>query len=247
MKVPERFRFYGVNIHATHLEETERFLLQYDFTQPNYVLFPDSSVIAASQHDLRLRNILNQALLTLPDGLPSAWYARSKGYGKVSTVSGFQLCQRLLASSLTHYFIGSSPETLQKIRAHIQNRFPSARVLGYAPLPFQDLSWFKDGSRLGQEWEEIDRLQPDLIWVGLSSPKQDYLIDSHAPRLRHGVLLGVGGVFDYLSGSQKKSPEWIKRIGLRWLWRLAREPRRLGPKYWAVARFYFSVLRKKKK
>ena len=245
MKISERYNYLGVEINATNLGETTDYLLQYDYQQANYVLFPDSSVVVNAQNDEKLRKILNSSLLTLPDGMPSALYARSKGYKNVSTVSGFLLCHRLLSSGLTHYFLGSSADKLQKIKNNIEIKFPGAKVLGYSSLPFHDLESFKKGLLFEKELEEINRLKPDLIWVGISSPKQDYLVDQHVSKLEHGVFLGVGGVFDYLSEEQKKSPEWIKKIGLRWLWRLAKEPKRLGPKYWSVIKFYFSMLWKK--
>lgn len=240
-----RYNYFGVEINATNLKDTADYLLQYNYDKPGYVLFPDSSVIANVQNDETLQGILNNSLLTLPDGLPSALYARYKGFKHVSTVSGFLLCNRLLSSGLSHYFLGSSEDTLQKMKSNLEAKFPSANILGYSSLPFYELEQFKKGPLLQEQIEKLNRLKPDLIWIGLSSPKQDYLAFHHVSALQHGVFLGVGGVFDYLSETHKKSPEWIKKIGLRWLWRLAKEPRRLGPKYWKVIKFYFSLLGRK--
>jgi len=245
MKVPERYNYLGVELNATNLQQTIEYLLQYNYDNVNYISFPDSSVIANAQHDEALRKILNQALLTLPDGLPSALYARYKGFKSVSTVSGFLLCNSLLSSNLSHYFLGSSADALEKIKNNLEHKFPNAKVLGYCSPPFHELDYFKKGLLLENELEEINRLQPDLVWIGISSPKQDYFINAHVSKLKHGILLGVGGVFDYLSENKKKSPEWVKKIGFRWLWRLLKEPRRLGPKYWTVIKFYFSIIWKK--
>ncbi len=245
MDTKNRFDFFGTQINATNPEEVGTFLVEYDYSKVGYVSFPDSSVVASAQNDRVLQNILNNALLTLPDGKPSEFFARMKGYKNVSTVSGYWLCKRLLNTSLTHYFLGSSEEKLAKIISNIQVEFPQARVLGYNSPPFYDLSFFKAGNTLEGALEEINRLKPDLIWIGLSSPKQDYLIQSHAPKLLHGVMMGVGGVFDYLSGDVKKSPEWIKKIGLRWLWRLAKEPKRLGAKYLLTMRVFLMLSLKK--
>jgi len=245
MDTKNRFDFFGTQINATNPEEVGTFLVEYDYSKVGYVSFPDSSVVASAQNDRVLQGILNHALLTLPDGKPSEFFARMKGYKNVSTVSGYWLCKRLLNTNLTHYFLGSSEEKLTKIISNIQVEFPQARVLGYNSPPFYDLSFFKAGNTLEGALEEINRLKPDLIWIGLSSPKQDYLIQSHAPKLRHGVMMGVGGVFDYLSGDVKKSPEWVKKIGLRWLWRLAKEPKRLGAKYLLTMRVFLMLSLKK--
>ncbi len=235
-----RFDYFGVKINATNPAETIAFLLNYNYSNPNYILFPDSSVVASAQRDPALTNILSNSLLTLPDGLPSALYARSKGYNNVETVSGYRLCIEMLNSKKTHYFLGGSTEILDKIKKNIQIKFPNAKILGFQALPVYDLEQVRQELVLKDEINKINLLKPDLIWVGISSPKQDFLLNNHARFLTHGLLLGVGGVFDYLAETQKKSPEWVKKIGLRWLWRLAKEPKRLGPKYLSVIKFYLS-------
>ncbi len=235
-----RFDYFGVKINATNPAETISFLLDYDYSNPNYILFPDSSVVAAAEQDSTLTKILNDSLLTLPDGLPSALYARSRGFKKVGTVSGYRLCNALLNSTKTHYFLGGSAEILDKIKQNIHRKFPEAKILGFTILPFYEMEQVRHELVLKDEIEKINLLKPDLIWVGISSPKQDFLLSNHVKILAHGLLMGVGGVFDYLAETQKKSPEWIKKIGFRWLWRLAKEPKRLGPKYMAVIRFYLS-------
>lgn len=242
MKIKDRYDFFGIKINATNLKDTTEFLLQYNYNEVGYISFPDSSVVAMAQKDNQLQGILNQSTLTLPDGKPSALYAKLKGYNHVSTVSGYWLCENLLKSEKTHYFLGSTEEKLKKIQMQIEKKYPSARVLGYKAPPFVGLDFFEKGMFLEHELDEINRLKPDLIWIGLSSPKQDYLIKTHAPKLNHGLMLGVGGVFDYLSGEVTKSPEWIKKIGLRWLWRLTKEPGRLGPKYWMTIKTFTTLL-----
>lgn len=240
--IDRRYDFLGVRINATNLKETTEFLLHYNYGQVGYVSFPDSSVVASAQKNEDLREILNQSILTVPDGMPSAFYGWWKGFKNVSTVSGYWLCQNLLNSNLTHYFLGSTEEKLKNIQAEINENFPRARVLAYCAPPFHEKDYFELGNLLAWELKEINQLKPDLIWVGLSSPKQDYLMKYHAPNLHHGIMLGVGGVFDYLSGDVKKSPEWIKKMGLRWLWRVFKEPKRLGPKYWMTIKVFSFVI-----
>lgn len=241
----ERFDFLGTHINATNLEETTSFLKTYDYTRAGYVSFPDSSVIATAHSNAQLKAILNNSLLTVPDGKPSELYAKLQGYKKVSTVSGYWLCRNLFRSDLTHYFLGSTEDKLKKIVAGIREEFPEAKILGYRSPAFHDVQFFQEGNILQQELDEINRLKPDLIWIGLGSPKQDFLMSHHVPKLRHGIMLGVGGVFDYLSGDVKKSPEWVKKAGLRWLWRLAKEPGRLGGKYGNTVKVFSAILFRK--
>ena len=242
MDTNNRFEFLGVRINATNLSETSQFMRKYDYSRAGYISFPDSSVVATARHNPALQEVLNNAVLTLPDGKPSELYAKSRGFKKVSTVSGYWLCKDLLTTPLTHYFLGSTPEKLAKIKALVEKEYPKARVLGYHSPPFREATFFESGQLLDEALEEINQLKPDLIWVGLSSPKQDFLAKYHVKALRHGLLMGVGGVFDYLSGDVQKSPEWVKKIGMRWLWRLAKEPRRLGSKYWMTIRVFASAI-----
>ena len=237
----ERFDFYGVQFSAVNMQSVLDFMDSYDFNSPGYISFPDSSVVALASKNDELARILNNAILTLPDGKPSQIAARRQGYTNVSTVSGYWLCQQLLSSSkFSHYFLGSTPNKLQLIQAKIEADYPKARVLGYRSPEFLSVDTFQNGYILRDEMDEINVLKPDLIWIGLSSPKQDYLVNSHVHVLKKGLFLGVGGVFDYLSGEVAKSPEWVKKIGLRWLWRLCSEPKRLGPKYWNTIKFFIS-------
>lgn len=231
-----RFEFLGTRFSITNPESARELLLNYNFAKAGYVSFPDSSVVASALRNPALQQILNESTLTFPDGKPSEFYARMKGYKGVSTVSGYWLSKSLFGTDLTHYFIGGTAEKLDRIIKVVKDEFPNARILGYSAPPYLDVSYFENGNLLEHQLEEINRLQPDLIWVGLSSPKQDFLMKYHVPKLKRGLMLGVGGVFDYLSGDVKKSPEWVKRIGMRWLWRLMMEPRRLGRKYGLTVR-----------
>lgn len=242
MMLPLRYDFSGVAISAVNLEQTSELITQYNFQQKGYISFPDVSVIAKAQRDKKLLQILNQSLLTVADGKPIALYGRVKGFSSVRTVSGYWLCKRLLNSHLTHLFLGSTKEKLAKIKQQIDSEYPNARVRGYIDIPFYDLESFDDSQLLKKEFDHINQIKPDLIWIGLSSPKQDYLMHSHLPRLNQGIMLGIGGVFDYMAGQVVKSPEFIKSIGLRWLWRWLQEPRRLTPKYASALSFYTKFL-----
>jgi len=238
MKI-ERFDFFGTQINAINQDECIDFLKNYDYQNNGYVSFPDSSVVASAQDNAELQSVLNNAVLTLPDGKPSELYAKMKGFKNVTTVSGYWVCKNLLNSNLSHYFLGSTDDKLNKIQTMIKDEYPNAKVLGYSSPPFEPVNFFKEGNILKEEIKKINEVSPDLIWIGLSSPKQDFLMKHHTKHLNRGLMLGVGGVFDYLSGEVKKSPEWVKKIGLRWLWRLALEPRRLGLKYWITVKVLF--------
>jgi N-acetylglucosaminyldiphosphoundecaprenol N-acetyl-beta-D-mannosaminyltransferase len=185
----------------------------------------------------KLREILGTSLLTLPDGKPLEWVARIKGFKKVKTVSGYWLLVELLRSKKSHFFYGTNEKTLNKIRQRIDIEFPEANVLGYKSPPIlNNLNSIEKNKEISDDIKYINSLKPDLIWIGISSPKQDYLMGTYYSKLDQGLMMGIGGVFDYFAGIHKKGPEWLKKAGFRWLYRLAQNPRRLWKKYFFACR-----------
>ena len=226
-----RINLFGILVSKINLKETVIFLSQYNYIQTNYICLPDLSVIIAAQKDKTLAHILNNSLLTLPDGKPLEFIGKLKGAKGMSTISGYWLIKDLLNSNLSHYFYGSSPEKTNALVEKLQTEFPNSNITGFGSPPLLRLDEIENNPAIRNEIAVINQLKPDIIWVGISSPKQDYLMYHFNKHLQHGVMIGVGGVFDYLSGDTRKSPEWIKKIGLRWLYRLLQEPRRLWKKY----------------
>jgi N-acetylglucosaminyldiphosphoundecaprenol N-acetyl-beta-D-mannosaminyltransferase len=101
------------------------------------------------------------------------------------------------------------------------------RVVGTGTPPFRELT----AAETVALQEEVARTRPDVLWVGLSTPKQERFMAAHWATLDAGLLIGVGAAFDFHSGRVRQAPRWIQRNGGEWLYRLAREPRRLGPRY----------------
>lgn len=234
-----RFNFLGVWISKINPAEARQRISEYSFESPGYICFPDASVVKDASKDEFLTNILNSSFLTMPDGKPSQLAAKLQGVKGVKTVSGFHLCKSLLTSNLTHYFYGSDDEGLQKLKEKIESDFPKANVLGYKSPPFVSKGEIEENQTIISDITEINQLKPDLVWIGISSPKQDYLMHFHHKRLDKSLMLGIGGALLYFSDSSMKSPEWIKKIGFRWAYRLAKEPRRLWKKYFDTFCFLF--------
>jgi N-acetylglucosaminyldiphosphoundecaprenol N-acetyl-beta-D-mannosaminyltransferase len=226
-----RINLFGISVSKINLKETLQLLSKYNYSETNYICLPDLSVIIAAQKDKKLAQILNNSFLTLPDGKPLEFMGKIKGGRGISTVSGYWLIKKLLVSDLKHYFYGGSIENTQLMVEKLKIEFKESRIIGFASPPLLNLYEIEKNASILRDIDRINALQPDIIWVGISSPKQDYLLYHYNKQLNHGIMIGVGGVFDYLSGATKKSPEWIKKIGLRWLYRLLQEPQRLWKKY----------------
>ncbi|MEO5995234.1 MAG: WecB/TagA/CpsF family glycosyltransferase [Chitinophagaceae bacterium] len=233
----ERFNFLGVKISVINFKKALGRIASFSYQQPAYICFPDASVVTEANKNSQLKSILNNAFLTMPDGKPSQLAARLQGYKDVTTVSGFHLCSALLETNMSHYFYGGDEDVLQKLKGTISKKYPVAKVLGYKSPPYLPLAEIEGNATIMNDIQQINLLKPDLVWVGISSPKQDYLMFHYYKKLDRSLMLGVGGVFLYLADESLKSPEWMKKAGLRWLFRLMKEPGRLWPKYYGAFRF----------
>src|SRR5918995_1865553 len=204
-----------------------------DNREPNYVCVTGVHGVIASQDDSDLRRIHNEAGMVTTDGMPLVWLSRRRSPPgtTVERVYGPDLMLAVFARSelagWRHFLYGSSPETLERLRANLRDRFPLANVVGSLAPPFRPLDE-------GEEREiaaEIAAARPDIVWVGLSTPKQERWMAAHVGRVHAPVLVGVGAAFDFHAGVKRQAPRWVQRSGLEWLFRLATEPRRLWRRY----------------
>jgi N-acetylglucosaminyldiphosphoundecaprenol N-acetyl-beta-D-mannosaminyltransferase len=184
-----------------------------------------------SQGDPELREIHNASGLTTPDGMPMVWAGRYAGARHMRRVYGPDLmlavCARAAERGWTSFFYGGKDGVADLLAARLQDRLPGLGVAGtYAP-PFRALTSEEDARVV----DRINAADPDLVWVGLSTPKQERWMAAHVGRIAAPVLAGVGAAFDIHAGLLPQAPRWLQRSGLEWLYRLAREPRRLWRRY----------------
>jgi N-acetylglucosaminyldiphosphoundecaprenol N-acetyl-beta-D-mannosaminyltransferase len=184
-----------------------------------------------AQRDPAFRNILKQALLVTPDGMPTVWVGRRQGFRQMERVFGpdlmYRLCAESVARRYTHFLYGGNAGVAEKLKANLERWFPGIRVLGTYTPPFRWLSPAEeDDLKL-----RIRSLRPDLMWIGLSTPKQEHFMSEYLHRLDATIMLGVGAAFDLHTGRIKDAPEWIKRAGLQWLHRVMQDPARLWKRY----------------
>lgn len=181
--------------------------------------------------DDELTEIHNAAALTCPDGMPMVWAARYAGYRECERVYGPDLmlavCEHSVDRGWRHYFYGAGPGVADDLAERMRVRFPGLAVAGSHTPPFGDLSAAEEATIV----DVINDAAPDLVWVGLSTPKQERWMAAMRPRLRAPVLLGVGAAFDFHAGRVRQAPRWMQRNGLEWAYRLGREPKRLWRRY----------------
>jgi N-acetylglucosaminyldiphosphoundecaprenol N-acetyl-beta-D-mannosaminyltransferase len=202
--------------------------------------------VMESQRDPELRAIHNASGLTTPDGMPLVWLGHRVGADRMRRVYGpdlmLALCEAAARHGWTSYFYGGKDGVAEILAERLTSRFPGLRVVGtYAP-PFRELTREEDEAIIAA----INEAAPDLVWVGLSTPKQERWMAAHRPRLDAAALLGVGAAFDIHAGLLRQAPPWVQRSGLEWLYRLYREPARLWRRYASmIPRFLFAIVRRR--
>jgi N-acetylglucosaminyldiphosphoundecaprenol N-acetyl-beta-D-mannosaminyltransferase len=187
------------------------------------------SVVTASQN-AAFNKVIAQSDLALPDGAPVAWAMRREGFAKQERINGPDLMWRYLgvAEQLRQsvFFYGSSNDTIDRLMIRIKAAFPKLKIVGMESPPFRELSDEEEQAYIDQ----INQSGAHVVFVGLGCPKQEAWMASHRGRIK-GVMLGVGAAFDYHAGTIQRSPLWMQKAGLEWLYRLASEPRRLVKRY----------------
>lgn len=243
MTPPPRFNVLGVGVHALNLESArDQVIGAAREGPPRIVCCCDVNSICSARRDARHRAILNRAFLATPDGMPLVWLGRRNGHGEITRVYGPDLllavCTATAATGQRHYFCGAGPGTASLLAATLRTRFPGLTIAGSETPPFGELS----PAAIDAIAARIRAAQANIIWIGLSTPRQEALMAALQPRLEHGVLLGVGAAFDFLSGRIRQAPAFVRRTGFEWLWRLLREPRRLGPRYLRNGPLFLSLM-----
>jgi N-acetylglucosaminyldiphosphoundecaprenol N-acetyl-beta-D-mannosaminyltransferase len=228
----ERTNVLGVGISrinmAIALDRLHRWIAERD---PQYVSVCTVHTVMECRRDEKLRQIVNAAGMTTPDGMPLVWLSRLAGHRYVSRVYGPDLMLAEMAASVKtghrHFLYGGGEGVAPRLALEMERRFPGVRIAGTLTPPMGTADELCSAASA----EAINRAQPDIVWVGVSSPKQEFWMSCMRPRLEAPVLVGVGAAFDFHTGRQAQAPRWMQRVGLEWLFRLTREPRRLWRRY----------------
>jgi len=130
----------------------------------------------------------------------------------------------------SHYFYGGAPGVADALKAEMEKRFPGVRTVGTHCPPFRPLDAVEQRA-LESDFEEK---KPDMLWIGLSTPKQERFMAEYLPRLHTTVAFGVGAAFDFHTGRVREAPRWMMRAGLQWFHRLCSDPKRLWKRYGVI-------------
>ena len=228
----DRVNVLGVGVSAINmplaLERIDGWIRSRERT---YVCVCPVHSIMECRRSPEVKHIFNAAGMVTPDGMPVVWVARTKGFRHVSRVYGPDLMLAQLEHSQhmrqRHFFYGGGSGVAAKLADGMRRRFPGIEIAGVHEPPFASL----DELTTTQTADLINAAKPEIVWVGMSSPKQDRWMARMRPLLDAPVLIAVGAAFDFLSGTVPQAPRWMQRSGLEWLHRLGTDPRRLWKRY----------------
>jgi N-acetylglucosaminyldiphosphoundecaprenol N-acetyl-beta-D-mannosaminyltransferase len=228
----ERVNILGVGVSVVNLQSARAAVADaVRARRKGYVCVTGVHGVMEAQADKAFRKILNEAFLCTPDGMPMVWAGKLSRHSRMSRVYGPDLMLDVCAWSeknrCRHFFFGGAPGVAETLRDKLTARFPALQVAGCYTPPFRALN----AEEQKHLQETVRASRPDILWVGLSTPKQEKFMAEFLPQLDVTLMIGVGAAFDFLSGRVKQAPRWMQRSGLEWCYRLCQEPRRLARRY----------------
>jgi N-acetylglucosaminyldiphosphoundecaprenol N-acetyl-beta-D-mannosaminyltransferase len=227
-----RANVLGVGVHAIDLTQAAA-LIEGAIVErrKGYVCVTGVHGVMEAYRHKEFQSVLDRALLVTPDGIPLVWVGRAQGYSQMRRVFGpdlmLEVCRHSMRNKCTHFLYGGKPGVADDLRDTLTRWFPGISVVGTFTPPFRPLLP-DEQARLE---DTVAKLAPDIIWVGLSTPKQEQFMAQNIDRLASTLMIGVGAAFDIHTGNLKDAPEWVKKAGLQWVHRLCQEPSRLWKRY----------------
>lgn len=231
-KIDPRVNILGVGVSALDLSHAVSSVSSFLRTgQKGYICVTGMHGIMEAQSDPEFRQIQNNSFMTTPDGIPTVWAGRIEGHNNMKQVRGadfmLQVCESSANTGTRHFLYGGKPGVAELLRDVLTTRFPGLQVVGTYTPPFRPLNQ--------QEEVELKELLlqsgADVLWCGISTPKQERFMAQYINALPVRLMVGVGAAFDLNAGLLKDSPLWVQKCGLQWAHRLLQEPRRLWRRY----------------
>ena len=233
-------KILGVPVHPYTMKgAVEKILERVSQSKKTFVVTANAEIIMMGQSDAEYMEILNNAALVLPDGAGTVWAGRKLGYEVPERVAGYDLFLNLMTEAaqkkLKVFFFGSAPGVAEEAKQKCEILYPGVLIVGCRD------GYFKDEDNLAIV-EEINNSGADLLFVALGAPKQEKWLTKFQDILKPSLLMGIGGSFDVVAGKMERAPKWMQDASLEWLFRLYKQPSRLG-RMLVLPKFVIKVLR----
>lgn len=225
------FEIASVRVDAVTLDEVVAQIGQWiRHGERKYMVLVGAHGIVEAQKFEPLKQIYTRADLATADGVPITWFGRARGF-KVEQVCASNLMPASFSAGIQeghkHFFCGGKPGVAERLADRMSRAYPGIKVVGTCSPPFRTLT----ANEKQQLVSRINAAGPDILWVGLGCPKQEYFVGEFRPRLTASVMVGVGAGFDFLSGEKKRAHRWISSVGCEWLFRAMTEGERFRLRY----------------
>jgi N-acetylglucosaminyldiphosphoundecaprenol N-acetyl-beta-D-mannosaminyltransferase len=218
---------FGLQVDALTMDETVEVVRRMVADgRPHQHVAVNAAKIVAADRDPTLKDIIRSCDLVNADGVSVVWASKVLGAPLPARIAGIDLFERLIEAAAVDgrsvYFVGARPEVVAKVVEVFRERHPGLLVAGY-----RDGYWDDDDEVV----TAIAQAAPDYLFLGIPSPRKEFWLSQHVPRLGVPFAMGVGGSFDVVAGLVGRAPRQVQRMGLEWVWRLAQEPRRMWRRY----------------
>lgn len=199
---------------------------------PLTIVGPNAHLVTLAERDDEFAEAMQQADLSVPDGISVVMASRALGQDLPERVTGGDLMERMCAEAARYgfrvFFLGGLPGAARMAAINLKQRYPGLNICG-THCPPQGFE--KTEAGLKRVWWEVEQAKPDLLCVAFGAPKQEIWMQQVRGKLSVGAILPVGGAFDTQAGLRRRAPLFFQRIGMEWFFRLTMEPRRLGRRY----------------
>jgi N-acetylglucosaminyldiphosphoundecaprenol N-acetyl-beta-D-mannosaminyltransferase len=201
-------------------------------SRSHHIALVNAFCAVSTLSDPRLAKIYNGSDLTVPDGMPFVYWLRAllkkpcQQFDASSILTN--LIERASVTGYTFYLYGGHPDVLENMKQNLECTYPHIKIVGCFSPPFRALTVEEDQAVC----DEINYLKPDIVCIGLGTPKQDYWIDDHINKIRGTVMVPCGAIFDFFGGRIKRAPTYVQKAGIEWLYRLfSKDFKRLFRRY----------------
>lgn len=222
----------GVAVSAIDLPSAVNLAARWiDAAEPGYICLTGVHGIMEARADEAFKLILNRAAINLPDGMPMTWVGRLQGFRHIDRVFGPDfmdaLCRLSVQRGYRNFLYGGQPGVAELLRHNLEQKFPGLQISGTYTPPFSSLTPDEEREIIAR----VRQAKPHILWVGLSTPKQERFMAQYLHRLQMPLMVGVGAAFDYHTGRIRDCSPWVKRAGLQWAHRAMQDPGRLWKRY----------------